>query len=373
MKIPQTIEMQVGALNASEHNPRQITEDDFAELVKSLLLLPKGLYYRPVVVDDRNIALAGNMRLRALKYIHELGFDDLAEILRASYRFRHFDEAKQSALLNYWREWQMHPTVPTLYASELDEDKTLPEYRKRFGDVLVFSKSEIAKTFDEGDNFGDRRAIIYARNACFELARQIGATHFIELDDDYTYFKFRFDAQLRWHGADVQDLDAVFDMLLDYFNSAPMLTLAIGQGGDYIGGEKATRFNDGIQPMRKAMNSFICSVDRPFQFIGRINEDVNTYVLLGSRGGVFLSILQIGLDQLETQSNSGGMTELYLDAGTYVKSFYTVMYCPSCVVVSAMGTAHRRLHHHIKWRYAVPKILHESVKKVTTNGITPKQ
>lgn len=92
-------------------------------MVKSLLLLPKGLYYRPVVVDDRNIALAGNMRLRALKYIHELGFDDLAEILRASYRFRHFDEAKQSALLNYWREWQMHPTVPTLYASELDEDE----------------------------------------------------------------------------------------------------------------------------------------------------------------------------------------------------------------------------------------------------------
>ena len=30
-----------------------------------------------------------------------------------------------------------------------DEDKTLPEYRKRFGDVLVFSKAEIAKTFDE--------------------------------------------------------------------------------------------------------------------------------------------------------------------------------------------------------------------------------
>lgn len=51
MKIPQTIEMQVGALNTSEHNPRQITEDDFAELVKSLLLLPKGLYYRPVVVE----------------------------------------------------------------------------------------------------------------------------------------------------------------------------------------------------------------------------------------------------------------------------------------------------------------------------------
>ena len=137
-----------------------------------------------------------------------------------------------------YEKLRKHGYTGKIYIVCDDEDKTLPEYRKRFGDVLVFSKSEIAKTFDEGDNFGDRRAIIYARNACFELARQIGATHFIELDDDYTYFKFRFDAQLRWHGADVQDLDAVFDMLLDYFNSAPMLTLAIGQGGDYIGGEK---------------------------------------------------------------------------------------------------------------------------------------
>ena len=135
-----------------------------------------------------------------------------------------------------YEKLRKHGYTGKIYIVCDDEDKTLPEYRKRFGDVLVFSKSEIAKTFDEGDNFGDRRAIIYARNACFELAQQIGATHFIELDDDYTYFKFRFDDQLRWHGADVQDLDAVFDMLLDYFNSAPMLTLAIGQGGDYIGG-----------------------------------------------------------------------------------------------------------------------------------------
>lgn len=88
-----------------------------------------------------------------------------------------------------YEKLRKHGYTGKIYIVCDDEDKTLPEYRKRFGDVLVFSKSEIAKTFDEGDNFGDRRAIIYARNACFELARQIGATHFIELDDDYTYFK----------------------------------------------------------------------------------------------------------------------------------------------------------------------------------------
>lgn len=156
MKIPQTVEMQVDALHPSEHNPRQITEDDFAELVKSLLLLPKGLYYRPVVVDDRNIALGGNMRLRALKYIKELGFDDLANILRASYRFRHFDEAKQAGLLNYWREWQMRPTVPTLYASELDEgeqEQFIIKDNLSFGtfDIdMLANEYDIAAIIDDG-------------------------------------------------------------------------------------------------------------------------------------------------------------------------------------------------------------------------------
>ena len=55
----------------------------------------------------------------------------------------------------------------------------------------MFSKEEMSKTFDEGDNFNDRRCIIYARNACFELAKKVGCKQFIQLDDDYTDFLFR--------------------------------------------------------------------------------------------------------------------------------------------------------------------------------------
>ncbi len=123
MKIPQTIQMQVGALNASEHNPRQLPKTISPNWSNPCYCCRKACITAPSSWTTGISPLPGNMRLRALKYIHELGFDDLAEILRASYRFRHFDEAKQSALLNYWREWQMHPTVPTLYASELDEDE----------------------------------------------------------------------------------------------------------------------------------------------------------------------------------------------------------------------------------------------------------
>lgn len=52
----------------------------------------------------------------------------------------------------------------------------------------MFDKPKIAKTFDEADNFDDRRAIVYARNACFQIARKLGYKYFIELDDDYDVF-----------------------------------------------------------------------------------------------------------------------------------------------------------------------------------------
>ena len=244
-----------------------------------------------------------------------------------------------------------------------DEDKTLPEYQAKFENVLVFSKKEIAKTFDEGDNFGDRRSIVYARNACFELAKKIGVEYFIELDDDYSEFQFRFDNNLKWKYKSIKNLDAILETLVDFHKQTPILSVAMAQGGDLMGGIEASELKNGIKLKRKCMNSFICSVNRPFQFVGRINEDVNTYTLSGSRGGLFFTVMLIAINQLETQSNRGGMTELYLDNGTYIKSFYTVMYHPSSVTIRLMGSKSGRLHHSIDWSKTVPKILREEYKK----------
>jgi len=111
------------------------------------------------------------------------------------------------------------------------------------------------------------------------------------------------------------------------------------------------------------MNSFICSVDRPFNFIGAMNDDVNTYTVLGNRGELFFTMPLITFAQRTTQANEGGLTDMYLRFGTYLKSFTTVMYLPSCVKVSIMGDKHKRLHHKINWKYCVPKILSEEYKK----------
>jgi hypothetical protein len=94
-----------------------------------------------------------------------------------------------------------------------NEDEGADEYRKRFGEeVYVFDKIEAAKRTDAGDNFGDRRGVIFARNSCFDIARELGIDHFVELDDDYVDFRHKRNGHGEFiHKADILDLDAVFD------------------------------------------------------------------------------------------------------------------------------------------------------------------
>lgn len=247
-----------------------------------------------------------------------------------------------------------------------NEDKTEARYRENFGDmVLQFDKAAAAQTFDEGDNFNDRRAIIYARNSCWELARKVGCKYFIQLDDDYTNFIVRYNSKKEYVSGIIKTaIDDLFSLMLEFYISIPALSIALGQGGDHIGGDSGNQ--DKLRLTRKCMNSFICSTEKPFMFFGRVNEDVNTYTTLGRRGNLFFTVLQTQLNQLATQSNSGGMTSLYLDSGTYIKSFYSVMYCPSSVKIGELGdnrSPHYRIHHKINWTATAPKIIRETHRK----------
>ena len=244
-----------------------------------------------------------------------------------------------------------------------NEDKTADAYYKKFGDeVVMFDKLAIAKTFDNADNFDDRRAIIYARNACFQIAKDLGITYFIQLDDDYTEFQYRFDDNLNYKYKQIKNLDRIFDIMLEYYKSIPAKSIALAQGGDFIGGADGS-FAKGLKLKRKCINTFICSTERPFQFVGRINEDVNTYTRKASTGDLFLTIPNVSIVQKQTQSNKGGMTDIYLANGTYVKSFYTIMFQPSSVKIKMMGSSHKRLHHSVTWANTVPQIVDEKFKK----------
>jgi len=248
-----------------------------------------------------------------------------------------------------------------------DEDNTADDYRAKYSDkVLQFNKKSYADLTDEGDNFENRRTTTHARNAIFDLAREQGCKFFIALDDDYTDFVYKYNDEACFAESHILSIDSTFDLLIDYLEATQALSIAMAQNGDFIGGACGT-FAKHVKPKRKAMNTFICSTDRPFQFISRLNEDVNTYLTLGHRGKLFFTIPQVSIIQKQTQATKGGMTEAYLEGGTYVKTFYSVMYCPSFVKVSMMGEKHRRIHHRVTWKNAVPVILSEDKKQRQNN------
>lgn len=235
-----------------------------------------------------------------------------------------------------------------------NEDNNLEKYQKNYGTeyVKVFDKKAMADSVDEGNNFDNRKVIIHARNACFQIAKEIGRRYFVQLDDDYYYFGYRYAAGAKI----IRDLDAVFNIVLNFYKSVNIKSIAFSQGGDHIGGFS------GIKLKRKCMNSFFCSTDRPFQFVGSINEDVNTYTTLGHRGELFFTFTNLQLDQKDTQTNSGGMSDEYALSGTYVKSMHTVLMHPSGAKASMMNSKNPRIHHSINWGATAPMIIDERYK-----------
>jgi len=236
-----------------------------------------------------------------------------------------------------------------------NEDKTIDKYISNFGVeyVKIFDKKYYADNVDEGNNFDERRTITYARNACFDIAKEIGIKYFVQLDDDYYYFGYRYESGARI----IKNLDSVFNIVLNFYKNVDIKSIAFGQGGDHIGGFS------GIKLKRKCMNSFFCSTDRQFNFVGAMNEDVNTYTTLGSRGLIFFTFTNLQLDQKDSQSQTNGITDMYKRFGTYCKAFTTTMMHPSGAKVAMMNSNNPRIHHSINWNATTPMIIDEKYKK----------
>lgn len=243
-----------------------------------------------------------------------------------------------------------------------DEDDQEDEYRRIYGErVIQFCKEERARITDVGDTSKERRCIIFARNEAFAIARKLGLRYFIELDDDYNNFEYLTETGEKLKHTKIKQIEKVFEAMVAFLDASNAKSVAMAQGGDLLGGVKDPRWKE--QLLRKAMNSFIFRTDNPSNFVGRINEDVNTYVTGGQRGELFFTTLRVMLNQEQTQKAKGGMSGNYLDGGTYVKTFYSVMYAPSCVKVATMGVTAKRCHHHVYWNACCPKIVNEKWRK----------
>lgn len=239
-----------------------------------------------------------------------------------------------------------------------DKDPCLEEYKTVYGDRLcVFSKDYYRDRFDIMDNFNFDKVVVFARNACFDIAEKLGYKYFITFDDDYRQIAFRFGGE-KWLNVRDCDFDSILTAYVDFYSKFDKLKiLAFMQGGDF------TAMSRGIIK-RKAMNSMFFSTERRVEFKGRLNEDVNAYTRLNSLGDICVSFPMISVVVQRMTQHGSGLTDAYLNYGTYVKSFYSVMQCPSFIKVGVIrGMSHNRIHHDIDSDCGVTKIISSRYKK----------
>lgn len=109
-------------IKANQQNPRVISESRLKKLINSLLVFPAMLSLRPIVIDDNNVILGGNMRQTALNRISQMTWDEVLAQLETLPEYNDLSDGG-SAVREYWEAFLNKPQAEVIYASELSESE----------------------------------------------------------------------------------------------------------------------------------------------------------------------------------------------------------------------------------------------------------
>ena len=153
-----TERVKISNVKTNPNNPRLIKDDKFKKLVRSIKEFPEMLQIRPIVVDQDNIVLGGNMRLRAckeagLKEVYIVKADQLTEKQQREFIIKDnvgFGEWDWDDLANEWdvdelEDWGLDLPVD-LKAEELEaeeDDYEMPDEIKT--DIVLGDLIEIGE------------------------------------------------------------------------------------------------------------------------------------------------------------------------------------------------------------------------------------
>lgn len=115
--------VRLSQVKVNQNNPRTIREQRLNLLVERMLVFPKFITVRPVVVDDKMVVLGGNMRVNALNKIAKTSFEQLSMTIGKTKNYQRLTEEEKRGLLAHWQEWLEKPTVEIVRASDLSEEE----------------------------------------------------------------------------------------------------------------------------------------------------------------------------------------------------------------------------------------------------------
>ena len=143
-----TEKVKLSQVKVNTANPRTIREAKLNLLVQRMLVFPKMIAIRPIVVDNKMVVLGGNMRVTALNRIASMTFEQLATIMGKTKKYQKWSQRWRERILSKWQDWLEDPTVDIVVATELTEEE-----KKEFiiADNASFGEWDYDKLANEWD------------------------------------------------------------------------------------------------------------------------------------------------------------------------------------------------------------------------------
>lgn len=111
----------LSTIKPNKANPRVIKDSKFHKLVNSILVFPKMMEARPIVVNNEMVVLGGNMRLKALEVIKTMNEAEIRSRLGNLTDFTLKPKKEQEALVSEWLKWQDKPETFVVNAKEFTD------------------------------------------------------------------------------------------------------------------------------------------------------------------------------------------------------------------------------------------------------------
>lgn len=135
------------------------------------------------------------------------------------------------------RTYKILGKLPCCYIVCDDEDEQLGEYQKRYGDhVIVFNREKYVQTTDWGFNKVKRNHAVFARNAVYDLARELGFRYFFVVDDDLRSVAIRYWGMEGKGSYKPKNIGLVLDAYVEFLEKSRASVVGIAGGREFIGG-----------------------------------------------------------------------------------------------------------------------------------------
>lgn len=213
-----------------------------------------------------------------------------------------------------------------------DADPQYDVYIEHVFNLKVFHKQDYVDKLDIGMSKVNPQlaAVLYARAAVEDFAKDMGLDYFIVMDDDLYGFRYRYIDGTKLCSRPVENFNWLVDNYIQFMNESNAICLSFANDGSFIGGASAV---EKILERRSCHTIFLRDTRKEFEWKFAVNEDYVSSLLYANVGQLMFTLPFVQRNISGMNDRQEGMHDLYESTTEFQRAFYNVIACPwTCTV-----------------------------------------